>query len=192
MNTDQEIADYLEALAQELLRRGERGQYHLLITGGAWMLLKQQRRSTEDIDFAQLATIPRKPKAGQLMRVTVQRRGEIAHRGSKTVFSQAVKAVAAVFGLEDDWINDESASYLYDDAPKADVSFWCDFGRVLYIYLPNAEYVFALKIASYRRKDQPDVKVLIHQLGIGSREEAQAIIDKYLLPEAQTFWEIPK
>jgi hypothetical protein len=108
------------------------------------------------------------------------------------VFSQAARAVAAAYGLEDDWINDESASYLYDDAPEADVYFWASFQHVLYIYLPNAEYVFALKIASYRRKDQPDVKVLISQLGIRNREEAQAIIDRYLLPEAQTFWEVSK
>jgi len=192
MNTDQEIATYLEALALELKRLGVTTQYHILISGGAWMLLQQQQRSTEDIDFALLAAAPRRPKQGKLIRVDIQRKGEIANRGSNTLFSQAVRTIASVYGLEDDWLNDESAVYLYDDAPSADAYFWCDFQKVLFIYLPSAEYVFSLKIASYRRKDQPDVKVLIERLGIRSREQAQAICDKHLLPEAQAFWEVPK
>jgi hypothetical protein len=192
MNTDQEVTTYLEALALELTRLGVSEQYHILISGGAWMLLQRQRRATEDIDFALLATAPRRPEQGKLIRVNLQRKGEIANRGSTTRFSQAVRAVASAYGLADDWINDESAVYLYDDAPLAEASFWRDFQQILFVYLPSAEYVFSLKIASYRRKDQSDVKVLIEQLGIKSREQAQAICDKYLLPEAQTFWEVPK
>lgn len=192
MDTDQEVATYLEALALELKRLEVNAQYHILISGGAWMLLQRHRRATEDIDFALLATVPSSPRRDQLIRVSIQRRGEIAGRGSRTVFSQAAATVAQAYGLDDDWINDESAVYLYDDAPEVDVSFWRDFQQILYIYLPSAEYVFALKIASYRRKDQPDIKTLIEELGIGNREQARAIIDKYLLPEAQIFWEVPK
>src|SRR5689334_8876729 len=54
MDSAKEIVVYLEAVARLLVERGVRTQIHLLIAGGAYMLLQQQRRSTHDIDFAQI------------------------------------------------------------------------------------------------------------------------------------------
>ncbi|MGH2478118.1 MAG: hypothetical protein ACRDHW_00465 [Ktedonobacteraceae bacterium] len=191
MKKASEILTYLEALATELARLGGKQQYHILVTGGAFMLLQGERRTTNDIDFAIVAP-ERKPKAGRVFSTTVQRKGEVATRGSRGVFSQAVEAVATSYQLQDDWINDESAAYLYDDAPGADIYLWQSWAGVLFVYLPTAEYVFALKVTAYRRKDQPDCKRLAHTLGITTPEQAQAVIDRYILPEAQTFWEVEK
>ncbi len=100
--------------------------------------------------------------------------------------------MARKYGLPEDWINDESAVYLYDDAPGADIYLWRTWAGVLFLYLPTAEYVFALKMAAYRRKDVPDCKALARDLGIHAPAQAQAIIDRYLLPDAQAFWEVKK
>jgi hypothetical protein len=191
MDTREQITQYLEALASKLVELGVTTPFHILVSGGAYMMLQRQRRSTEDIDFALIAS-PNRPEPNKVFRTTVQRRGEVAGRGSATVFKQAVEAVAEFYGLPLDWMNDESAVYLYDDAPGADVYLWQAFGGALFVYLPTAEYVFALKVAASRRKDQADIKVLLVQLGIASREQAQAIVDKFLLPEAQSFWEVEK
>ncbi len=98
--------------------------------------------------------------------------------------------MAGAYGLPEDWINDESAIYMYDDAPGADIFLWQSWAGVLFVYLPTAEYVFALKVAAYRLKDRADCKALLQTLGLGTMEEAQAVIDKFLLPEAQEFWQV--
>jgi hypothetical protein len=189
MNNAKQVVAYLEALARELA--GGRTQYHILISGGAYMLLQRQRRSTEDIDFAQIAP-PRRPKQNQVVGVAVQRGGEIATRASNTVFSQAVDAVAEAQGLPFDWLNDECASYLYTDAPGAEAYLWQSFEGVLFVYLPTVEYVFTLKIMANRRKDKPDIKVLAGQLGLRTTAEALTVIERFLAPEALQWWEIEK
>lgn len=191
MDQAYEILAYLEALAEELTRQGNQQQYHILVTGGAYMLLQGQRRTTDDIDFAMV--MPElKPKAGQVFRTTVHRRGEVATRGSTGVFREAVETVARAYGLPEDWINDESAVYLYDDAPNADIYLWRTWSGVLFVYLPTKEYIFTLKMAAFRRKDVADCKVLAQDLNIHTLEQAQAIINRYLLPEAKEFWEVEK
>jgi hypothetical protein len=79
---------------------------------------------------------------------------------------------------------------LYDDAPEVDLAFWRSFRDVLYVYLPTMEYIFALKVAAYRLRDKDDIHFLIQQLQLQRREQAEAIIEKFLLPEARAFWEV--
>lgn len=192
MDRAEEIQAYLEALASELARLGARQQYHILVSGGAWMLISGNRRATDDIDFAVVAP-ERRPRPGKVFRTTVQRRGEVATRGSRGVFAHAVASVAGAYGLPEDWLNDESAVYLYDDAPGADIYLWQAWPKAgLYVYLPTAEYVFALKVTAYRRKDVNDCRVLAATLGISTPEQAQAVVDRYILPDAQAFWEVKK
>lgn len=52
------------------------------------------------------------------------------------------------------------------------------------------EYILATKIAAYRPKDADDIQLLISDLHIQTREQAKAIVDKFLLPDAQEFWEV--
>ncbi|HEU5381906.1 MAG TPA: hypothetical protein VFV38_41330 [Ktedonobacteraceae bacterium] len=191
MDSAREIVAYLEALARELVARGVRDHYHILVTGGAWMLLAGQRRSTEDVDFA-LIVPPSRARRDKVMGISVQHGGEIATRASSSVFAQAIESVAALYGLPIDWLNDECASYLYTDAPSASGYLWQSFSGVLHVYLPTAEYVFVLKVFAYRRKDRADVQALLQVLDIRTQAQAQAVIDKFLSPEAQMFWEVPK
>ncbi len=184
-----QIEKYLEVLAGKLADQGDGQQYHILISGGAWMLLQRERRVTHDIDFA-LIEYPGRLKPGKVVRVVVQRGGEIATRKGGTVFSDAVEAVAADMGLPVDWLNDESAAYLYDSAPDADAYLWRVFADVLFVYLPTDEYMLALKIAAYRRKDRVDCLVLLHRLGITTREETQDILDTFLSEQEQRIWDV--
>jgi hypothetical protein len=106
-------------------------------------------------------------------------------------FKQAVGMVAQRHSdLLDDWLNDEAAVYFYDDAPHAEVMFWRSFEDIVHVYLPTMEYILATKIAAYRPKDADDIQLLIRDLNIRTREQVKAIVDKFLLPDAQEFWEV--
>lgn len=194
MDTGQQIEQYFEALAHEFDALRVTAQYHVVITGGAYLLLQQGRKYTEDIDFA-LITEVRHPKPNQIFRTTIQRE-EISSTRSRVPyareFKQAVERVAIQYHLPLDWLNDEAAAYYYDDAPEVDVELWRSFGKCLLVYLPTAEYVFATKMMAYRPKDQDDIKLLIQWLDIRSKEEAQRIIDRYITLGGQQFYEIRK
>lgn len=191
MDKVQDILDYLAALANELARIRAKQQYHILVSGGAWMMLfGQAGRATEDIDFALVAPAGQ-PVLNQVFTTTVLRKQEIAKRSSRGEFAQAVRAVAVSHGLDEDWMNDEAASYLYDDAPQAEIYLWQAWPN-LFVYLPVSEYIFALKIAAYRQKDRADCKALAAALNLHSAAEGQRVVNLYLTAEAQAFWEVPK
>ena len=61
---------------------------------------------------------------------------------------------------------------------------WKQFGP-LHIYIPPKEYILALKIIAGRRKDLEDCAILLPQTTIETHEQAQKLLDRYILPEAQ-------
>ena len=193
MDNRKQIIQYLEELAKVLTDLSVTMPFHILITGGAYMLLHKKRRSTLDIDFAHIKS-PQRTRPKKVFRATVQR-SEVSSRTSTVPFAaefkQAVVLVAQRHGdLLDDWLNDEAAVYFYDDAPHAEVSFWRSFEDIIYVYLPTMEYILATKIAAYRPKDADDIQLLIRELNIRTREQAKKIVDTFLLPDAQEFWEV--
>ena len=194
MNNPQQIEQYLEALALELGALGVTMQYHLVITGGAYLILQHERDATEDIDFALIAGASH-PQPGRVIHTTVQRMIVASLRSTvpyAAEFRQAVTTVAVAYRLPPDWMNDEAAEYYYDDAPSVDVLFWRSFAGILFVYLPTPEYVFATKIMAYRPKDQDDLRLLIDKLHLRTRAQAQAILDRFVLPEGQQFYEVKK
>ncbi len=193
MDNSEQIVNYLEELAQTLTDLHVTSPFHILITGGAYMLLQNKRRSTLDIDFAIIKS-PRTAQSKKIFRTTVQKI-EISRKTSTVPFAvefkQAVVMVAHMHSdLLDDWLNDEAAVYFYDDAPHAEVVFWRSFKDIIFVYLPTMEYILATKIAAYRPKDADDIQLLIRDLNIRTRGEARVMVDKFLLPDAQEFWEV--
>src|SRR6266851_2276140 len=97
MDSDNEIIGYLEDLAQVLTKLGVRSPFHLLVSGGAYMLLQQSRRATQDIDFALIARPVAQVEPNKVLQVTVQR-AEISKRSSRVPdaqeFRQAVEMIA--------------------------------------------------------------------------------------------------
>lgn len=194
MDSSKQIIQYLEEVAKVLADLHVPTSFHMLIAGGAYMLLQKKRRSTLDIDFALVENPPTRILPNKAFRIMVKK-GEVSGKSSTvpyaTELKQAVEMVAQRHkNLPDDWLNDEAAVYYYDDAPHAEVIFWRSFGNTLFIYLPTMEYMLATKIAAYRPKDAKDIQILIQELKIHTREQAQAIVDTFLLPEAKEFWEV--
>ncbi|HZO71036.1 MAG TPA: hypothetical protein VFB60_02470 [Ktedonobacteraceae bacterium] len=63
-----------------------------------------------------------------------------------------------------------------------DGTLWKHFGP-LHVYVPPREYILALKIAAGRDKDLADCVILLSIMKIRTREQAQQIVERYLLPD---------
>jgi len=193
LESGEQVTGYLEELAEALADLKVTEPFHMLITGGAYMLLRNKRRSTLDIDFALIEDPQPGILPGQACALRV-RRAEISGQTTTVPyareFKQAVQVVARRHGnLPPDWLNDEAAVYYYDDAPQAEGSFWRAFGRSLFVYLPSMEYILATKIAAYRPKDTNDIRLLMQDLHISTRAQVETIVARFLLPDAREFWE---
>jgi hypothetical protein len=193
VDDSKQVTQYLEELAQALTDLQVTTPFHILITGGAYMLLQQKRRSTLDIDFA-IIKRPQTARPKKVFRTTIQKI-EISRKTSSVPFAAEFKQAVGIVAqrhsdLLEDWLNDEAAVYFYDDAPRAEVKFWRSFQEILFVYLPTMEYILATKIAAYRPKDADDIQLLIRDLNLRTREQAKTIINKFLLPDAQEFWEV--
>lgn len=52
-------------------------------------------------------------------------------------------------------------------------------------YGPPKKYILALKILAGRDQDLADCRILLPQTRIRTRQQAQRVLDRYILPEAQ-------
>src|SRR5579859_574441 len=97
MDNGKQVAQYLEELAQALVDLHVTDPFHLLIAGGAYMLLQNRRRSTEDIDFAIMEMPPVSMPPGQAFRIMLKK-AEISGNNStvphSAEFKQAIEIVA--------------------------------------------------------------------------------------------------
>src|SRR5581483_11599905 len=106
MDNDKQITQYLDELAQILVHLGVQTPFHLLIAGGAYMLLQKKRRSTQDIDFALIEACCTQVPSNTVMRLVIKR-AEISRNAVpySTEFKDAVKIVARRYKqLPDDWM----------------------------------------------------------------------------------------
>src|SRR5207248_7795251 len=55
----------------------------------------------------------------------------------------------------------------------------------LHVYAPPKEYILALKILAGRDQDLADCRILLPQTHIRTRQQAQRVLNRYILPEAQ-------
>ena len=72
----------------------------------------------------------------------------------------------------------------YDLVIVPDGKLWKAFGP-FHIYAPPQEYILALKIFAGREKDIEDCKILLQQGTITTQQQAQMVLDRYILPDAQ-------
>jgi hypothetical protein len=68
--------------------------------------------------------------------------------------------------------------------PDPVFQLWATFKK-LQVYLPQLNYILALKLFAGRQKDMDDIQALCQQLGITTRSQAQAILDAYVYPRWQ-------
>ncbi len=160
-----EIEKYLAELGAELKRRSVKGPIRLLLIGGAYMLLLENAsRTTNDIDIFWLE--------------------EEAFRQTRIILSESVLAITRRYTLRPDWFNFLTQILLQNDVIIPHGKLWKRYGP-LHIYIPPKEYMLALKIMAGRDKDLADCAILLPQTTIKTQQQAQQLLDRYILSEAQ-------
>jgi hypothetical protein len=73
---------------------------------------------------------------------------------------------------------------LYDEVIVPNGKLWKRFGP-LHVYAPEVEHILALKIPAGRQKDLDDCAILLPKTKIQTRQQAQQVLDRYILPSGQ-------
>ena len=163
---EHEIEQYLTELGAELKRQGIKKPVQVLMIGGAYMmLLANAPRTTDDIDVFWLEEGEDFQKASLALR-------------------DGVQIVAKKYTLPSNWFNYLTQMLIYDKVVTLKGVLWKRFGP-LHIYAPPKEYILALKIMAGRDKDIADCKILLQQITITTRQQAQKVLNRYILPEGQ-------
>ncbi len=161
-----EIEHYLTELGAALENQGITKPVRLLLIGGAYMmLLANAPRTTDDVDIFWMEEGEDFQKARQALRDGAQ---DSAKRHT----------------LPPSWLNYLTQMLIYDKIIMPRGKLWKRYGP-LHVYAPPKEFVFALKILAGRDQDLADCRVLLPQTRIRTRQQAQGMLDRYLLPVAQ-------
>lgn len=156
---------YLAELGAALKNQGLKKPLRMMIIGGAYMLLLENApRSTEDIDIFWLE--------------------EDAFQNMRDLLSTCMLDVARAHKLPHNWFNFLTQVIMMNDIFIPDGTLWKRFGP-LHIYIPPREYILALKIIAGRDKDLDDCAILLPKTTIQTREQAQELLDRYILPGTQ-------
>jgi hypothetical protein len=158
-----EINDLLLDLGNDLFVQGI-PSVRVMILGGAYMLLTaESRRSTQDIDVFPLNYTDSSQPDQQTQKIL-----------------KSIRSVAKKHQLKGDWFNDAAFGILgWMMPPIEQMTLWRTYG-VLEIFMPPADFILATKLFGYRDKDFNDVQVLLAKLQISTREQAQALVDRYI------------
>ena len=162
-----DIENYLIQLGQEFIHLGIQKPVRVLLIGGAYMILHaNMARSTDDVDIFWL--------------------GLKENERDETIptVKTAVTNVALINNIDVDWFNDMTDILLHDLLIVPTGKLWRTYG-LLHIYIPTKDYILALKIIAGRDKDIRDSKVLLQQLRITTRQQAQRRLDRYIPPAIQ-------
>jgi hypothetical protein len=154
-----EVEAYFQALDEELEKRKIHKPVRLAVVGGVYMMFfLKNRASTKDIDVIPLDF----PDTTEPSAAT-------------KIFRSAVNAVAKKYQIRRDWMNDVVAAFTQE---LGTLNLWRGYAN-LEIYVPNAECILVLKLLAGRDKDEDDILALCEKLEIQTREQAQALVDRY-------------
>ncbi len=93
------------------------------------------------------------------------------------VFRSAINAIAKTYRLRRDRMNDVVAAFIPPLSTES-LMLWHDYPN-LQVYVPQADCMLALKLLAGRERDAEDIAALCAQLAIQTREQAQALVDRY-------------
>lgn len=162
----QEIEHYLAELGAALQSQGIKKHVRMLLIGGAYMmLLANAPRTTDDIDIFWLEE------------------GE-DFRKARLALRDGVQSIASKYALPANWFNYLTQMLIYDKIIMPRGKLWKRYGP-LQVYVPPKEYILALKILAGRDQDIVDCRILLPQTHIRTRRQAQRVLDRYILPDAQ-------
>ena len=161
----EDIERYLSELGTELKNRGLKKSVRILLIGGAYMLLLANApRSTKDIDIFWL--------------------DEDGLQRAYAPLRESVQAIKQKHDLDADWLNYLAQMLMFDEVIVPEGKLWKRFGP-LHVYAPTSEYILALKITAGRQKDLDDCVILLSKTNIRTRQQAQQVLDRYILPSGQ-------
>ena len=155
-----QIEQYLGFLGQKLADM--QITTSLILLGGALMITQLgNRKATQDIDVV-IAT---------------------NDRHTYQAVQQAIAMVAKEKKLPPAWLNDD-VTIVVDQIgkPKAP-RLWKIFGN-LTVYVPELEYILALKLFAGRPQDDRDIQAVAQRLSLKTRAQAWSIVNTYI-PNAQ-------
>ncbi|HLZ62714.1 MAG TPA: hypothetical protein VKR06_37685 [Ktedonosporobacter sp.] len=151
-----QIERYLGYLGQKLADM--QIQASVLLVGGALMITQiGNRKTTQDIDVIIATSDPHVYRAVQ----------------------QAIALVTQEKKLPPTWLNDD-VTIITDQVgrPKSPTR-WKVFGN-LTVFIPELEYMLALKLFSGRTQDDRDIKALASRLGVDTKDQAWACLKNYV------------
>jgi hypothetical protein len=170
----QEIEAYLAELDQALTEAFPNPEpIRVLVVGGACLLLTDTTtRPTKDIDVI-------------ITDFEGQGEASLVYQLNKT--TRRIRQIIAAIGRqhrlpakERMFFNDDCALFLEDMGPLPQARLFRAY-RKLHVYLPmDLGYILACKLMAGRPgKDYDDIRVLRQRLGIRTRAQAQALVDRF-------------
>ena len=155
MNSSQ-IEHYLGFLGQKLAEMQIKAT--IILMGGALMVTQiGNRKSTQDIDVV-IAT---------------------NDRGTYQAIQQAIALVAREKRLSPAWLNDDVTIVVDQVGKPRAPQRWRTFAN-LAVYVPELEYILALKLFSGRPQDDRDIQAIAHRLNMRTKTQAWSIVNGYI------------
>ena len=150
------IEHYLGFLGQKLVEMQIKTT--IILFGGALMVTQiGNRKSTQDIDVVIATNDQRTYQAVQ----------------------QAIALVAKEKRLPPAWLNDDVTIVVDQIGKPKSPKHWKTFAN-LTVYIPELEYMLALKLFSGRPQDDRDIQAIAQRLNIRSKAQAWSTVNEYI------------
>ncbi len=161
---EQQIIQCLTRLGEELENLQVQQPIRILMIGGAYMITQiKNRKTTRDVDV--------------LVHI---------HRDTDDYIKLLIAAsfVSVEMHVSNKWFSDGIGDLMQVIGEVPSGQLWLKHG-MLEVYVPEPEYILALKLlAGGRKKDAGDVKALFQLFGISTREQAEELLEKHFIKEA--------
>ncbi len=153
---NKQIEQYLGFLGQKLDDMQTKAT--IILLGGALMITQiGNRKSTQDIDVV-IAT---------------------NDRHTYQIIQQAIQLVAQEKQLSSSWMNDDVTIIVDQIGKPKTPKLWKTFSN-LAVYIPELEYILALKLFSGRLQDDRDIQALSQRLHVHTKAHAWSIVNMYI------------
>jgi hypothetical protein len=164
------IETLFEALGRELAHHGIVERVRIVVFGGVYMLfIMNARDTTHDVDIV---------LAG-LMNDDGEEEDTPEADAFRRAFTASANAIAKAYQIPRNWINTDGAMLVAPCIPTSSLCLFASYG-ILDVYFPSKENMLALKLTAFRPNDRGDVHSLCADLNIRRRDQAQAILDRFV------------
>lgn len=158
MMNGKQIEKNLALLSQKMKELGITGDF--LMLGGAVMVTQvKNRSSTRDVDIVVATNDP------------------LLYRTIK----HAISLVAQEHSLPDEWLNDDVTVIIDQIGHPRKPIVWRRFDN-LTVYVPELEYILALKLFAGRAQDDRDIQALAKKLQLDKHDAAWQVVRSYIPP----------